>query len=206
MCKCGGMMRKIKQGKTCVLGLYQRANGIKCNNRKFSVRKGTFFDRSKFNIQLQLRIIWNSVHRLSTAQCKTFCNVGLKTEHTLGEIYPYCRNVCTFRIWNPIHTLKLEGYGNIVQMDESFFPGAQKFNHGRRLGTAWEEDEKWTFELTKRYSLDCILQQIPSTRSSKSLLPIINQHTLPGYLLCSDLWRVHNKLAEHLDTEDVLSI
>ena len=35
-------------------------------------------------------------------------------------------------------------------MDESNFPGQPKFNRGRRLGTTWEEDDKWVFGLTAR--------------------------------------------------------
>ena len=89
-------------------------------------------------------------------------------------------------------------------MDESFFPGAPKFNRGRRLGTSWEDNEKWTFGLTERGSLDCILKQVPSFRSRKSLLPLINEHTLPGTLFCSDGWKAYFKLAEHLDIENVL--
>ena len=69
---CGGMMRKLKQGNVWYWICTKRANGAKCNNNKFSVRKGTFFSKSKFNIQLQLRIIWNFIHRLSIVQCKIF--------------------------------------------------------------------------------------------------------------------------------------
>ena len=201
---CGGMMRKMKQGNVWYWICTKRVNGIKCNNHKFSVRKGTFFDHSKYDIQLQLRIIWNFVHRLSIVQCKDFCNVGTKTDHTIGEIYADCRNVCTSWIWNPEHTPKLGGYGKIVEMDESFFPGAPKFNRGRRLGTSWDDNEKWTFGLTERESLDCILKQVPSNRSRKSLLPIITQHILPGTLLCSDGWKAYHKLDEHVNIEDVL--
>ena len=85
-----------------------------------------------------------------------------KTDHTIGEIYAGCRNVCTNWILNPEHTPKLGEYGKIIEMYQSFFPGAPKFNRGRRLGTSWEADEKQTLELTERESLDCILQQVPS--------------------------------------------
>ena len=201
---CGGSMRKMKQGNVWYWICTKRANGIKCNNRKFSIRKGTFFDKSKFSIQLQLIVIWNFIHRLSITQCKNFCNVGVMTDHTLGEIYADCRNICTTWIWKPEHTPRLGGYGKVVEMDESFFPGAPKFNRGRRLGTSWEDNQKWTFGLTERCSLDCILKQVPSSRSRSSLLQIINEHTMPGTVFCSDGWKAYFKLAEHLDIEDVL--
>ena len=49
----------------------------------------------------------------------------------------------------------------------------QKYNRGRRLGTTWEDDDKWVFGLTERGSLDCVLKQVPSARTRKILLPII---------------------------------
>ena len=68
-----------------VLDLYQESQWDKCNNHKFSVRKGMFLDHSKYDIQLQLRIIGNFIHRLSIVQGKDFCNVGMKTDHTIGK-------------------------------------------------------------------------------------------------------------------------
>ena len=89
-------------------------------------------------------------------------------------------------------------------MDESYFPGAPKFNRGRRLGTTWEDDQKWTFGLVERGSLDCVLIQVPSSRTRKSLIPIINKHCLQGSVFCSDGWHAYHKLADQLDLEDVL--
>ena len=72
-------------------------------------------------------------------------------------------------------------------MDKSHFPGIPKFNRGRRLGgVAWEDDEKWLFAMTERDSLDAIAIQVPSNRSRKVLLPIVNKHCLPGSIFCSD--------------------
>ena len=201
---CGGDMRKMKQGDHWFWICTRRANGKKCNNLKFSVRKGTFFGKSSLTIQCILRIIWNFVHHLNIEQCKQFCNLGTKTDHTVTEYYSDCRNVCNSWIWNPENTPKLGGYGKIIEMDESYFPGAPKFNRGRRLGTTWEDDEKWTFGMTERGNLDCILIQVPSSRTRKSLIPIINKHCLQGSLFCSDGWRAYHKLADHLDLEDVL--
>jgi len=60
------------------------------------------------------------------------------------------------------------------------------------------------FGLTPRNSLDCILEQVPSNRSRKILLPIINKHCLEGTLFCSDGWKAYNCLADHLELDDVL--
>ena len=99
---------------------------------------------------------------------------------------------------------KLGGFGKVVEMDESFFAGAPKFNRGRRLGTSWEDDEKWVFGLVQRDSLNCVLKQVPSNRSRKTLLPIINKHCLEGTIFHSDGWKAYGKLADQLDLEDCL--
>ena len=84
-------------------------------------------------------------------------------------------------------------------MDELYFPGQPKYMRGRRLGTSWEDDEKWTFGLTERDGLDCVLIQVPSSRNRKTLIPIINEQCLEGTLFCSDGWKAYDKLAEHLE-------
>ena len=201
---CFGQMRKSKQGNIWYWICTRRVNGQKCNRGKCGIWKGTFLDRSYFSIQIVLRILYNFVCRLSETQCKNFVAIGTKTNHTVGEYYADCCQVCTNWIWDPKHTPKLGGFGKVVEMDESYFPGASKYNRGRRLGTSWEEDDKWVFGLVERGSLDCILQQVPPNRTRKMLIPIINQHCLDGTLFDSDGWKAYGKLAEHLDLEDCL--
>ena len=53
-------------------------------------------------------------------------------------------------------------------------------------------------------SQEDILEQVPSNRSRKTLLPIITKYCLDGTLFCSDGWKAYHCLAEHLDLEDVL--
>ena len=114
------------------------------------------------------------------------------------------RNICNSWIWDPQITPKLGGLGKIVEMEEWYFPGAPKFNPGGRLGTTWEDNEKWTFGLAERGSLDCVLKQVPPPKTRRTLLPIINRHCLEGSLFCSDSWHAYHKLATHLDVENVL--
>ena len=56
------------------------------------------------------------------------------------------------------------GFGKVVEMGASYFPGQPKFQRGTRQETSWEEDEKWTFGMTERDSIDCILKQVPASR------------------------------------------
>ena len=143
-------MRKDKQGNIWYWICYCRVNGVKCDKGKFGIRKGTFLDHTfhhskRYKNDLEL-CLWTRY----IDQCKKFCCIRNKTDHTVVEYYADCRNVCTSWIWDDKHTPKLGGFGKVVEMDESFFPGAPKHNRGRRLGTSWEENDKWVFGLTHR--------------------------------------------------------
>ena len=199
---CGGNMRKAKQGNIWYWICYRRVNGIKCNRGKFGVRKGTFLDHTHLTIQNVTRIIWNFVYGLDIDQCKHFCCISNKTDHTVVEYYADCRNICNTWIWDDKHTPKLGGFGKVVEMDESFFPGAPKYNRGRRLGTNWDENDKWVFGLTQRDSLDCVLIQVPPNRSRETLIPIIERFCLNGTIFDSDCWKAYFKLDEHINLED----
>ena len=89
-------------------------------------------------------------------------------------------------------------------MDESYFPGKPKYNRGRRLGTTWQDWQKWAFALVERDNLDCVIKQVGSGRSRQTLLPIINAYCLDGTIFCSDSWKAYNKLAENLDLDDTI--
>ena len=93
--------------------------------------------------------MWNFVYGLNIKQCKQFCCISHKTDHTIVEYHANCRHVCNAWIWNENNTPKLGGFGKVVEMDESFFPGAPKYNRGRRLGTTWEEDNIWVWDWFK---------------------------------------------------------
>ena len=201
---CGGSMRKVKEGAHWFWLCSKSVKGIRCNKGKKSVRTGTMFDNSQLSIATILQIIWHFVHRLTEKQCVQYTNISSKNNTTVVKWYAFSRNVCTTWFWKPENTPKLGGYGVIVEMDESYFPGKPKFNKGRTIANAtWYDDEKWGFGMTQRGSLDAVIMQVPSNRSRKTLLPIIDQHCLPGTIFCSDGWKAYHKLREHLQLEDV---
>ena len=205
---CGGFMKRKKDGKHFFWICNRRLNGVKCNKAKKSIRDGTIFDNSNLSTQTILTIIWHFVHHLDERQCANYTNISQKDNKTVIKWYKFCREVVTEWFWDPVNTPKLGGFGKIVEMDESYFPGKPKFNRGRRLGedtkNSWEDDEKWVFGLIERESLDAIAIQVPSNRSRKDLLPHIRNHCLPGSIFCSDGWNAYNKLIDHLDIEDTL--
>ena len=120
---CGFKMRQIKQANTIYWICTCRVNGKKCNGAKFSIWKGTFFDNSKLPIQNSVRILWNFIPPLSAEQCKSYVAISTKTNHTVTEYYADCRAICNSWIRNPKNMPKLGGFGKVVEMDESYFPG-----------------------------------------------------------------------------------
>ena len=100
-----------------VLVVHSTRRRHKCNKGKFGVRKGTNFDHSHFTIQTLLRIVYNFVCHLNEFNVKLLL---------VGEYYADCRQICTNWIWDLKHTPKLGGYGNVVEMDDSFFAEAPK--------------------------------------------------------------------------------
>ena len=49
------------------------------------------------------------------------------------EYYADCMAVCNVWVWNGNNTPKLGGFGKVVEMDESFFPGAPSTIEGEDL-------------------------------------------------------------------------
>ena len=200
---CGGEMRKIKEGDHWFWICRRRVNGVKCQKKKKSIRTDTILGNSHLSVQCILQIIWHFVHHLSEKQCTEYTKISSRNNTTVVKWYGFCRDVCTRWFWNPDNTPKLGGFGVIVEMDESFFPGNPKYNRGRRLGEhAYKDDEKWVFGLAQRGSLDAIILQVPSKRSRKDLIPIIDKNCLDGTVFCSDGWKAYHKLKEHLELED----
>ena len=74
------------------------------------------------------------MYKLSVSQCKQYAAISTATNHTVVEFYADCRQVCTSWIWDDKRVPKLGGFGKVVEMDESHFAGAPKFNRGHRLG------------------------------------------------------------------------
>ena len=205
---CGSYMRRKKDGEHWFWICTRTTGGKKCNRGKKSIRNGTIFDNQMLTIQQILFIFWHFVHHLSIKQCAQYTNISDRNNTSVCKWYKFCRELCTEWFFDAKNTPKLGGFGRIVEMDESYFPGKPKYNRGRRLGesesTTWGPDDKWVFGLTERGTLDAIAVQVPPNRTRAMLLPIINRHCNEGTIFCSDGWKAYHKLADHLDLEDVL--
>ena len=157
---------------------------------------GTIFEETRLPLPIWFQGIALMLNAKSSMSAK-------EIQRNLGITYKTAYYVCMrIRIGMLMPETKLNG---IIEMDESYFPGKPKYNRGRRLGDgAWEYDDKWMFGMAERGSLDAVAVQVPSNRSRLSLLPIIDDNCNVGTIFCSDGWKAYNKLAEHLELDDVL--
>ena len=202
VCKnCGQPMRRWLEKSTgswywiCT----KSKDGVRCKNKRFSVKTGTFIGDAKLSTRNILWITWHFVHGLTEVQCKLYTNIGQKNNATIVRWYEICRTICDN--WIRKNFEGLGGYGEIVEIDESYLPGAPKFGRGRSLG--WEDEEQWAFGLVGRNSLDCWIERV-GTRGLKTLVPTIDAHCKPGTVFTSDKWRAYYELEKHLETEDCL--
>ena len=120
-------MRKVKEGEHWFWICRRHVNGMKCQHKKKIIRTDTILGNSHLSIQCILQIIWHFVHHLSKKQCTEYTKVSSRNNTTVVEWYGLCRDICTSWFWNLANTPKL-GFGEIVEMDESFFPGNPKYN------------------------------------------------------------------------------
>ena len=99
--------------------------------------------------------------------------------------YNYCREVCA-EIIRRHHTGRIGGPGKIVEIDESKF-GSRKYHQGRVV------EGQWVFGGICRKSKECFVVPVNSLDKG-TLLPIIQDHILPGTCVMSDLWRAYDCL------------
>ena len=72
-----------------------------------------------------------------------YTHISDKNNSTVCHYYKLSHDVCSEWFWDAENTPKLGGFGKIVEMDESYFPGKPKYNRGRHLGgEAWEDDDE----------------------------------------------------------------
>ena len=80
-----------------------------------------------------------------------------------------------------MYTLQIGGPGKVVEIDESKF-GRRKYNRGRY------QEGHWVFGGVERGMVEVL------DRSAATLLPLIQQHILPGTTVLSDEWRSYSRI------------
>ena len=97
----------------------------------------------------------------------------LDTGHTLPDWYNMHRDLCTFYVRdNPI---TIGGPGHVVQIDESVISAPKRTRNGR----ARPHRQRWIFGGIDQQTKEAFLVEV-AQRDAATLLPIIQQHVLPG--------------------------
>ncbi|ESO11399.1 hypothetical protein HELRODRAFT_145646, partial [Helobdella robusta] len=87
--------------------------------------------------------------------------------------------------------LQLGGPGRIVQIDETLVSS----NKRTRQGRTGASQQRWVFGGVDNLTKEAFLVEVPQ-RDIATLMPIIQQHILPGTSIWSDRWSAYNNLTQ----------
>ena len=82
--------------------------------------------------------------------------------------------------------MQIGGPGKVVEIDQSKF-GRRKYNRGRY------QEGHWVFGGVERGTSKAFLVEVLD-RSAATLLPLFQQHILPGTTVLSDEWRSYSRI------------
>jgi len=157
---------------------------FKCLNckKRFSVRNGTFFSRSRLSISDILEIIVAFTNDYSVEQTREMTGLS---KPTIIDWYSFCREVCAHAL--DMDNLVIGGPGIKVEIDETLM-FKRKYNRGRLVQKHWF------------FGGYCVEQKrgflVPvSKRDKATLLPLIEKHIAPGSIIESDQWLAYRDLS-----------
>ncbi|XP_065650302.1 uncharacterized protein LOC136078459 [Hydra vulgaris] len=198
-CRTHGLLAESMSCSVCGVPCTQQAKNnaidqviwrcpVKRCKRTFSIRKGSFFEKSHLHLWqvLGLTYVWSrgagKSRGFSVSDLTQELNVA--SDHTIVDWNQFCRDICVeYFLNNPD---PIGGPGCIVEIDESVF--CKRKNHVGRI-----TQQQWIFggyePATKKGFL------IPvQNRYAATLIPIIHKWILPGTTIWSDMWAAYNGL------------
>lgn len=193
-----------KCGKPC---FYRKDRHTFLCTKKFKDPIGKRFKNCNFEVS-ELSGTWLSQSRIPAGRNLIFCSLFLRKTFNQAEVEnqiglcseaavnwkSYCSEVCQ----NWLNNQKpIGGPGIIVEIDESKF-GRSKYNRGREVTGVWlvggiERGSKRKFVIPVR------------DRTADTLIPLIQQHVLPGTTIYTDCWKSYSKLCEVGYTHQVVN-
>ena len=194
---CGDPMRKFyhKHDDVWYWVCTKKKAGItpcsKVKGTKFSVKKGTWFAESHLTMSTILWICWYFVAKSTETNTKLYLNMG-KNDKTIVDWFSMCREVCDWWLLNKSE--RLGGPGKVVEIDESYFAGVQKYGRGRSRKTI----HPWVFGAVERGSLKVKLENVEG-KSREQLLPVLSTWILPETTIHSDRHGAYFNLPQYVD-------
>ena len=178
--------RHCTRGHPMTLELRDKGDRWRCSLRacrqEFSVRKGTWIEGSKLSFE---KIILHLYCWSETNYSIRFLEKELEfKKEAIIDYNNYCREICAkVLLANPP---RIGGPGKTVEIDESLFV-RRKYNRGRML------QQQWVFGGICREDQQSFLYCVDA-RDAATLLPIIQNHVLPGTTILSDEWAAYRQI------------
>lgn len=153
--------------------------------RKASMRRGSFFEKSRLSLPVLLEIMFLWSKEMSLKVVIRECQIS----HQTGvDWFNFCRDICAWHvaaISQPLGGFGANGrYPNIVEIDESLM-FHRKYHRGGHLAR-----HGWYFGCVERYTGRCYFKSV-RFRDAWTLLPLIRRHILPGTQIISDGWAAY---------------
>ena len=162
----------------------KRQENGKRHKAEISIRKGSWFEKSRMTLEEILKLTYWWCQDLDQAQIKHELALA---EGTGVDWDSFCREVCEITLLE--NGEKLGGEGKIVQIDESKF-GKRKYHRGHHV------EGQWVFGGIEENSRKCFLVAVEK-RDEATLLPIIQKWIAPGTIIVSDCWKAYCNLEKH---------
>jgi hypothetical protein len=138
---CKHPMKLVARSKVCD-GLSWRCYTKTCSSSWTTIRKHSFFERSRVKLSTWIHVLW--LWAIETSVRNTILMTGL-SKVTVVDMFSFCREVCSVHL--DTHPVELGGHGVVCSIDESCFSHKQKYQRGRA-----PEREIWVLALSIRLS------------------------------------------------------
>ena len=145
--------------------------------KRHSIRKNSFFSRSKLSLQVLLSLLYYFSVGSSVSNCCKIL-IGSVTKKTVVQWYNYFRDVMTtYLATNPVRFSR----NCVINVDETAVGGCRKYQRGRipRVQT------RWLFGLVCSFHHKIYCEFIED-KSHESIIPLITRHVEQGATIHSD--------------------
>lgn len=176
---CGKSVNNQRRQTRRHSGYFFRCSAKNCR-KEISIRKGSFFEKSHLRIGQILMLIFHFTQRetqLKSLKRKT----GITSDETIVDWLSFFREVCAHYFER--HQTILGGVTHIVEIDEAVLC-RRKYNRGRPVR------EQWVLGMRDVTTNEGYICSIPDRRN-ETIIPLIQQHVLPGTIICTDGARVY---------------
>uniref|UniRef100_A0A5S6Q2J4 DDE_Tnp_IS1595 domain-containing protein n=1 Tax=Trichuris muris TaxID=70415 RepID=A0A5S6Q2J4_TRIMR len=180
-CTCGYVMKLTEKERL-------RGRRWRCNNRvcrkQISLRSGTWFEGYKVDFCTAVKFMYSWSHGYTTIR---FCCDELDmSKNTAIHWNLSMRDVAAEVLMR--QPLVIGGTGLTVEVDETVY-SKRKYQRGRLY------PQQWVFGGICRETKECFLVRVPD-RSSRTLIPLIQQYVRPGTTVITDCWRGYDSLSQ----------